>query len=379
MSVAIGDLLPNDAISAVRKPLSEASLLPPMVYSSEAIFELERQRIFAREWLPVCHSSQLPETGSYVARNLLGEPVVAVRDRAGQIQVYSNVCRHRNMRLTSGAGKCIGGRITCPYHGWSYGLDGRLIAAPYMDQTADFRRENQVLPRLRMETWQGFVFVNFDGDAPSLLARIGGLNDYVGPYRFDEMVAIEMKRLEVDWNWKVSLENFSEAYHQPCVHPETAEAGFPAEGTTYYDNDGGPWSAFFIASKDRKPMKTISPAIQGMPAAHYIGASVFNIYPYFHALCDPGMALWLNFDIKSSNRHELCWHIMMPRSSLKDENRDELVRNITGFFDKVLAEDVSICRGVGAGTGAKLARAGRLSYMEKAVHQFHNWWLDQAA
>ena len=377
MAASLSDALTAEQIGSVRKALPQASLLPPTVYSNEELFRLERERVFGRNWLPVCHMSQIPEPGSFVAKTLFGEPVLAVRDRNGEVRVFSNVCRHRNMILKSGEGKCAGARISCPYHGWTYGLDGRLLAAPYMDQTASFDKEEQRLPQIRFEIWHGFVFVNFTADAAALRDQVLGLERYVGPYGFENMVALEVKRLRANWNWKVSLENFSEAYHQPWVHPQTSDQFFPASGATYYDNDGEAWGAFFIPERNGQHMPTMVASIEGLPEHFYLGATVFNIYPYFHALTDPATPLWLDFDIRGMNDHELVWRIMVPTRAVTADNRHELIAKARAVFEPILTEDVEICRGVAAGTSARLARPGRLSYMEKTVHQFHNWWLDR--
>ena len=118
-SESIAPLFDAADIAAVRQPLAAASFLPPKVYSDPRVFAFEKQAMFRRTWLPVCHVSQIPEAGDYFARKLFDEPVIVVRDRDDTIRVMSNVCRHRNAVLTpSGAASCKGRRLTCPYHGW---------------------------------------------------------------------------------------------------------------------------------------------------------------------------------------------------------------------------------------------------------------------
>jgi len=370
------------AISAVRKPLAEASLLPPVVYSSPEIFELERETVFARCWLPVCHVSQLPQAGSYVGRTVVNEPVLAVRDKDNQIQVYSNVCRHRNTTLALGEGTCRGARITCPYHGWTYGLDGRLLAAPFMDKATGFNRQDFGLLKLRSEIWHGLVFVNLDPDAAPLAPQLRGLEKYVAGYGMEDWVAVSMATIPAHWNWKVSLENFTEAYHQPWVHAATAEPVAPSKGARYYDNDGGLWSAFLIpnatphseAGSAAAP-KGPPPGPDALPASIDEGALVFNIYPYFHSLATSNAILWLDLSIDSVGRHDLVWRVLFPKAAVADGTEGPL-QEFKGFLQPVIQEDVGICTAVGIGTRSRLARAGRLSHMEKCVHQFHNWWLD---
>ncbi|EJL30782.1 ring-hydroxylating dioxygenase, large terminal subunit [Caulobacter sp. AP07] len=362
-------------IAAVRAPLSRASLLPATVYSDPEIFRLEKERIFARTWLPVCHISQIREPGSFVSRQLAGEAIMALRGREGEIRVMSNVCRHRNTTLVDGEGQCKGNRIICPYHGWTYGLDGQLLAAPFMDQAEDFARREIKLPEFRHEVWHGFVFVNFDADAQSLAEQMVEFEPLVAPYRYEDMEAFEMRRSTVPWNWKISLENFSEAYHQPWVHTNTAEKGFPAALAEYLDANG-PYSAFFLPEEKGEHIKTFTPPHADMPDAFLRRVMVFNVYPYMHALTDPATPIFLDFNIKNENEHELVWHVLLPKGSSQKPDILDDVKLFGSFIEPVLLEDISVCTGVGRGVQSRFVTQGRLSHMEKPLHQFHNWWLD---
>jgi phenylpropionate dioxygenase-like ring-hydroxylating dioxygenase large terminal subunit len=373
----INDLgLHDEAVAAVREPLERASVLPPQVYADAHIFRLERERIFAKSWLPVCHVSQLQAPGSYVSRVLVGEPVIAVRGRDGDIRVMSNVCRHRNTTLASGSGACKGNRIVCPYHGWTYGLDGKLLAAPFMDQAECFERRDVQLPQFRSEIWHGFVFVNFDAAAPALAGQLAGLEPDVAPYRFEEMEAVEMARRVMPWNWKISLENFSEAYHQPWVHPSTADHEFPAAMAEYRDVSG-PYGSFSLYQKNREAVPTFFPPVAGLDERFLCSATVFNVYPYMHALTDAATPLWLDFNIRNETEHELVWTLLLPAGSQARGDFDELLAKVRGFLQPILDEDIGVTTGVGLGVQSRFVQPGRLSHMEKTVHQFHNWWLDQ--
>lgn len=376
-SESIAHLFDELEITAVRQPLESASFLPPMVYSDPRVFDFEKSVMFRRTWLPVCHVSQIPEAGDYFARKLFDEPVIAVRDRDGVIRVMSNVCRHRNAVLTStGAASCKGRRLTCPYHGWVYGLDGGLLAAPHMDKTDQFTKSEIALPVIRHEIWHGFVMVNFDGEAESLQEQLAPLEPKVAPYRFEDMVAIEFRRANVDWNWKVSLENFSEAYHQPFIHPTTFDGQFPATKATYDDVDG-PYGMFWMHHRNGEIPPFLVPPVEGMPDAYYRAYSVVNIYPLLHLFMDASIPLWMDWQIDDKDRHELVWYMLVPKSRLADVDEEELKAQFTAIMEPILLEDVEVCEAVGSGVRSQLARGGRVSHMEKTVWQFHNWLLDQ--
>lgn len=369
-------LLTAEEIASVRAPLERAALLPTRVYSDADVFRQEGDRLFPASWLPVCHVSDLEKPGDYVARQLIGEPVVAIRDREGTLRVLSNVCRHRNTTLVSGTGSCKGNRITCPYHGWTYGLDGQLLAAPFMDDVEDFVRRDIRLPELRHEIWQGFVFVNFDGKAPPLSKTLAELEPLVAPYRFEEMERVELKRMRVHWNWKVSLENFSEAYHQPWVHPVTAEKDFPAAKARYFDTNNG-YSLFRLHQGKDEMFPLFTDPVADIPDEYRYFVSVFNIYPYFHCLTDAGTPLLLDLNIFSETDHELIWSLLLPKGSKGSPDLEEKLAAFLSFIEPIMIEDIDVCSGIAQGVRSKFTQQGRLSRMEKAIHQFHNWWLDR--
>lgn len=368
--------LRDSDVKAVRRTLAQASPLPPAAYSDPAIFRLERERVFGRTWMPVCHVSQIAAPGSYVSRVLGGEPVMAVRGRDGEIRVMANVCLHRNTTLVDGAGSCKGNRMVCPYHGWTYGLDGKLLAAPFMEQAECFDRGAERLREFRSEVWQGFVFVNFDHEAAPLSGQVRDLETALAPYRMADMEAVEIRRRTMPWNWKISLENFSEAYHQPWVHPVTAEHAFPAKLAEYHDVTG-PYGLFHLFQNGREPVPTFFPPHDALPDALLRRVTVFNVYPYLHVLTDPSTPLWLDFNIKSESEHELVWTALLPAGSMARADIDAQLAKFREFVEPILLEDVSICMGVGQGVQSRFVTPGRLSHMEKTVHQFHNWWLDQ--
>lgn len=369
---------PQEA-EGVRRPLLSANFLPPRVYVDQKIFDEEIVNIFRSNWLPYCHVSQLPDPATFVARDMFDESLVATRDKDGVIRVLSNVCRHRNALLASGSGKCRGNRLTCPYHGWVYGLDGKLLAAPHMGETEDFLRAEIRLPEVRHEIWNGFVFVNIDGKAPPLAPQLETLDKKLAPYQLGKMRAVEVKRATVDWNWKISLENFSEAYHQPFIHHETTDHLTPAAKARYDDSDG-PWAIFWLPTADGSPLPTCVPSIPGMPESYYDGFCVFNVFPLLHIYTDSATPLWLDWEIKSVNEHDMIWYMLVHEDNdLTPEREHEIKEEFMNIIGPILAEDVAVCQAVSKGVRSTLAQPGRLSHMEKAVHHFQRWWLDQMA
>ena len=211
-----------DGLDISDRPVAEARALPPEAYRSEAFFAFEKEAVFMHSWLCVGRVQQLPNEGDYLAVTLAGEPVLVVRGKDGALRAMSAVCRHRGHPVKQ---NCSGNasRFVCPYHRWTYGLEGELVGAPRMKETialAALRRESS-LPPLKLELWHGFIFVNFDAQAAPLAPTMAKLEPYMAGYDLDAMVTIppSFDPTPVPWNWKMLLENYIEPYHTEYVHP----------------------------------------------------------------------------------------------------------------------------------------------------------------
>jgi phenylpropionate dioxygenase-like ring-hydroxylating dioxygenase large terminal subunit len=225
-------------LDASARPVGEARVLPPEAYMSPAFFEFEKEAVFMHSWLCVGRVQQIPESGDFLAVTLAGEPVLVVRGEDRQIRAMSAVCRHRGHPLREACGGKVQSFV-CPYHNWTYGLDGSLIGAPHMQKTIPLAalREETRLPRLRSEIWQGFIFVTFDEHALPLGPSLAKLDPYMAGYDLDAMVTIppQFDAEPVPWNWKMLLENYIEPYHTQFVHPIIHDFA-PSAGT-----DFDPW------------------------------------------------------------------------------------------------------------------------------------------
>lgn len=369
-------LLSADEIERVRRPLNEASLLPPRVYTSEALYALEKRQVFMRHWIPYCRLSQLAP-GSYLARTLFDEPVVVTRDEAGTLHALANVCRHRNRQIVDEGSGCGGVRaLTCPYHGWSYDLAGGLRGTPHMEQAQHFERGDFSLPTLQVDVWQGWVFVNFDLQATKLSAQLATLDKALAPYRLAEMECFDFRTYPADWNWKVTLENFTEAYHQATIHRNSAEPIMPCRLTRYEEVDG-PYNLFYMPYAPGIDFLASYPTVPGLSGEACTTAVVVNVFPYFHLLIDPTSVMWLDMDIRGVNDHDCHWRMMLPPSSARLDGFEARKAEAQRLIGAVWEEDFSACAGVRKGAGSRHAVQGRMSHMEKSVYQFQNWMLDR--
>ena len=189
-------------------------------FVSDDVFRMERERIFYTSWLLAGHVSELDTPGAYFLFELDHESVIVLRDGAGAVRAFHNHCRHRGSRLCREAAGTLGTTIQCPYHAWTYGLDGALRAVPTMTEVAGFRAGDYPLHPVALEVWQGFVFVNLARQPQPFADALPALVGKFAHRKADELKSAHRKVYEIDANWKLIFHNFSECYHCPTVHPQ---------------------------------------------------------------------------------------------------------------------------------------------------------------
>jgi len=216
-----------------------AKSLPQRYFISPEVFAQEQERIFSRQWVLVGHQSAIAQPGDYFISEVADESLIVVRGKRGEIRGFYNVCRHRGSRLIENRNGQLSAAIQCPYHAWTYALDGRLLGAPHMDDVPDFNKASYSLHPVNVEIWEGFVFVNLNGEEARLRSeatarqRSGdfiSLERWFAPLagkfsRWKSPTLRSAKRIEYDVraNWKLIFENYSECYHCLGVHPELSK------------------------------------------------------------------------------------------------------------------------------------------------------------
>ncbi len=212
--------------------------LPGWTYHSEELAELELERIFLRHWLFVAHVAEIPRNGDYACFALGDERAVVVRDGGGEIRAFHNVCRHRASRVVADDRGHCGKAFICPFHGWSYNLDGSLRNIPRADTFPDFDRAEFGLKPIECEVWHGLIFIRFAGDGPGVAEQFAPAEHEIGLYRIAEMQPLGKPwRFPFELDWKAVADIDGEGYHVPVGHPEL----FDLVGPTYTDQyvDGG--------------------------------------------------------------------------------------------------------------------------------------------
>ena len=197
-----------------------ARTLAGRFYTSPEVFTLERERIFASRWVCVGREQEIAEPGSYMTCEVAGESLIVLRDRSGGVRAFFNVCRHRGTRICTEVSGRFSQTIQCPYHAWTYALDGKLVGAPSMEGTPGFDKIDFPLHRAHIANWEGFLFVDLAATPEPFERAFAPILDRFARYRMPTLNAVRRIDYDVAANWKLIFQNYSECYHCPTAHPQ---------------------------------------------------------------------------------------------------------------------------------------------------------------
>ena len=336
--------------------------------------DAELRGVFARTWQWTCHAEKVAQPGSYLAVTVAGMPIVVVRDRAGTLRGFYNVCKHRAHELLSGAGTTR--NIVCPYHAWTYDLSGGLKAARRADQMASFDKSEICLDQVRVEEFGGMVYVNLDPAAAPLAVQAPDLAEEIAFWAPDIGTLTHAKRLsyEVNTNWKNVIDNFLECYHCHIAHKEFVDL---VDMDTYAVKTHGIWSSHFAeAGKHENSAYDVSEATVSQHA-------VWWLWPNTCLLRYPGRANFMVFQVlpDGPERTVETWDFFLESTEL-NAAEEESVR----YIDEVLQQqDIKIVESVQRGMRTPAFDQGRIVFdpdrsdaglSEHGVHHFHGLLLD---
>ncbi|KCZ92096.1 aromatic ring-hydroxylating oxygenase subunit alpha [Hyphomonas johnsonii] len=359
-------------IDRAARPLAQAMTLPPAAYIREDVFGLEVERIFRRRWLPLARVDQVAKPGDFLSMDVFGQPVMIVHGQDGEIRVMSRTCLHRAAQVVEGNGNRK--LFTCPYHAWSYDTAGQLVRAPLMEGAEGFSESGCRLPQVRTEIWQGFILANFDPDAAPFAPQARTFETYFEKFRLEDMVVVRTLEYDSDWNWKVLVENFMEAYHHIGVHPETFEPAYHARDSRVPDNDG-PWSILHMpAAHEEVPLGL--PPVEGLEDWQVRDLFASVLYPHFLLGVQGSVVTWYQVFPEAAGKMKLKIHICVPGAYTGFEGFDQIADEISRMVAAIHDEDIGANHTVWKGLNAPLTRQGRLSPLEKAIWQFNTWWLE---
>ena len=341
-------------------------------YTDPGFLKIEREQVFHRSWQFLCHEEKLRQPGSYVTMNVAGQPIVALRNRDGELRAYYNVCKHRGHELLSGEGQIK--RITCPYHAWTYDLDGALVTAPRSEHLEGFNQKEICLSQVQVEIFCHLVFVNLDPDAEALANQSGELASEIMQYAPDLAKLTFATRLtyRIKANWKAVVDNFLECYHCPVAHK-----GF----SSMIDMDTYKVKTHGIYSSHMAKARMGENSAYNIADATVTDHAVWFLWPNMTLMRYPGRGnfmVWRFYPISAEETWEEFDFFFATAKA--DETEKEALR----FIDEVLQpEDIALVESVQRGMNTPAFNSGR--YMvdvagsgasEHAVHHFHGLILE---
>lgn len=353
-----------DTLSA---PFESARAMPPSVYTSPAFLTRELEEVFAKDWYCVGRSDALRQAGDYVTGELAGQPFFVIRDRDGSLRAMSNVCLHRMSTLLEGRGNTRS--IVCPYHAWTYNLDGALRGAPAMAQNQAFCKDQYRLPQLQCQEWLGWVFVTLNRAPQPVAAQLAPVEAMIAGYDMTNYSESFYEEHVWDTNWKVLAENFMESYHLPVCHAGTIGGLSRLEdmvcppGTTAFNYHT-------ILKDDSLRIAMAHPSNTRLSGDARRTTFLLAIYPSLLITLTPGYFWYLSLHPLTPGQVHIRFGGGMSDDYAQDAEAQENFLALKTLLDAVNVEDRGCTEKVFRGLRSPMARAGHLSHLERPNYEF---------
>jgi Rieske 2Fe-2S family protein len=363
--------LDRAALERVLRPAGAGRLLPQEAYTSEAVLQWEQRHLFEASWVCVGRADDLTRPGDQRGVRIGRNGLLLVRGADSVLRAFYNVCRHRAHELLQ-AGECTNDRLLrCPYHGWSYELDGRLHPSVKASHAPGFDPAGEGLVPARVEVWHGFVFLNASGDAPPFPEWVGDLEELARPYRTERLRVGASHAYEIAANWKLAIENYDECYHCPRIHPELCRVSPPESG---HNNPrrgafmGGPMDLLPHAetmSMDGKSRGIPLPGLEGslLREVHY-----YSLVPNLLLSYHPDYVMTHRMEPRGPERTFIECQWLFPPEALERPGFDP--GYAVEFWDTTNRQDWRAIESVQRGIASRGYFPGTLTPDEDAVHQF---------
>lgn len=365
-------------LSSSTLPVGEAETLPPECYRDADFYEFEKEAAFNHEWLCTGRESWVGNSGDYYTTSIIGEPIIVVRTLKGELRAMSAVCQHRAMLVAEGSGNARG--FVCPYHHWSYSLDGSLTTAPEMKKTCNFDTADFGLPNFKVEVWQGFVFINFDLEALPLAPRLTAVDDAIREY---DLVNTEGERPspppEFQWNWKVMFENNNDGYHASRLHQGPLHDFVPSALATFPelpDDTAGYYR--FNGTKHRDAsfnatQKALLPIFPGLSEEGRNRMVFANIPPTLSLVLTSDAVIYLIVRATGAETLKMDIGVLVAPGAMSEPSYRHCMEMNMAAANEIIAQDLHVDELVQVGLRSRFAVRGRYSWQEGAQHAFNEW------
>ena len=382
----LSDILEIDKIETVKNKISHAHGLPNECYTSDAYLKYERNKIFCDNWSVIGTASSIPETGDVRSYDLLGIPLIILRDQEKNVRVFHNVCSHRGFKLIDKDCK-LKNVIRCPYHSWSYSFKGELVATPHIGginkhQVEGFNKNKSNLKEVRSKVWMDLIFININSNAENFEKSIKPLEK-----RWSRLINKEDQKLirhakdfgyfnvDVKSNWKFAIENYCESYHLPWIHPELNKVSNIEDHYHIEDISGnfsGQGSNKYVQQFEGNKSFQTFPNWPTNLSQNSEYVSLFpNVMLGIHI--DHFYAFWLEPLENDKTREHFEMYYVGDESATSDKYKEIRKKNFL-FWQEVMSEDITAIEGMQKGRASPAYNGGNFSpIMDTPTHMFHKW------
>ncbi len=369
-----------DALSELNamaeRPFDAAQAMPKSVYTSEEFLQQELEHIFRQQWVCVGRASALQNPGDYLTYELAGQPLMVVREKDGTLKAQSNVCLHRMSTLLEGRGSTK--TIVCPYHAWSYNLDGTLRGAPAMEQNCGFNKNEYCLPAIHCEEWLGWIMVSLSETPPPLHEQLAEVENLITDYGMENYRELFYETHVWNTNWKVLAENFMESYHLPVCHKDTVG------GLSRLDEMDCPpglkaFNYHFILKDESLKIAIAHPDNQRLKDQWRRTTVLLSVYPSLMITLTPGYFWYLSLHPQGVDHVHIQYGGGLSPEFADDPDAQAHFEATKTLLDEVNVEDKGCTEKVYRGLKSPLAAPGHYSHLERPNYDFARYLRDTLA
>jgi phenylpropionate dioxygenase-like ring-hydroxylating dioxygenase large terminal subunit len=363
---------PTDIVVKPRDVMPEgATTLPAAYYVDADYFAREMAALFGRMWICAGRAEQVERPGQFFIREVLGESIIVTRAPSGRVHAFYNVCRHRGTKLCTDHEGTFAGSIQCPYHAWTYDLEGRLIGAPHMEEVPHFRKDQYPLHQVHADVWDGHIFLNLARDPQPLLAQLADLPSKFKQWRMADLRLGRRIVYDVRANWKLLIQNYNECLHCPNLHPALNKLSH------YLSGENEPLRASYMGGRmDLRPGVATLSMDGTCPRAFLPGLSAEDVRRVYYYAIFPNMLLSLHPDymlvhilwpIAPDRTINICeWHFQPETLAQPDFNASDAI----DFWDMTNRQDWHVCELSQAGISSRAYTPGPYSNREDLLYAF---------
>lgn len=364
--------LPAEAIAAATRPFGSSVMLPPEAYTSAEVFAWEQRHLLSG-WQCVGRSADVAQPGDQRAERAGASTVLLARGRDGVLRGFANTCRHRGHELLPCGSTASQRALVCPYHAWSYSLEGDLVAAPGYTEGPSFAKSDYPLQRVRVAEWHGWVFVDPSGEAPELETHLGVLGERIGPYAPERLRVAVAHEYVIKANWKTVSENYHECYHCPLIHPELCAVSPPDSGQNWASDADGAFVGGWMDLRDGMATMSLDGTSGGVPipgldAEALRRVDYIQVFPNLLVSLHPDYVMTHRIVPLSANETWVECAFAFPPEAFEQDGFDPSYA--ADFWDVTNRQDWAACESVQRGLESGRAIAGPLSPAEDAVYRF---------